>query len=359
MVTLSDEHKALFCLLRAGLWNTDHTDLPPFPLTAGQWLNVYRMAVQQTVTGIACRGLQHLPDRLLPPDNLLVHWVAAADRIERRNRYMNTVLGQLVHLLTDSGLHPVVLKGQGMAALYDEPLLRECGDIDLYFASAHDERRAAKLMRTLQCKPERQSDSSTEYRWRGVDVEHHTRLFDIYNPMLRGYLAALVERHGFTESHGLTVPSPTVCLVGLNTHLLKHLMGHGVGLRQFCDMARAYYALHGQYDAEELEEVYRKAGLARWSAQLHAVLTAHLGLPAHCLPLPNPAAAIAPELMQTVLLDGNFGRYGHTHVHPDLPAWQRKLHTLAAYWRQRRFSAAYAPQEAFWTSVRLIAGNIL
>ena len=63
---LSSEHKALFSLLRAGLWEREPDDLSPFPLTDAQWWDVYRMAVLQTVTGIVCRGLHHLPEALLP-----------------------------------------------------------------------------------------------------------------------------------------------------------------------------------------------------------------------------------------------------------------------------------------------------
>ena len=63
---LSSEHKALFSLLRAGLWEREPDDLSPFPLTDAQWWDVYRMAVRQTVAGIVCRGLHHLPEALLP-----------------------------------------------------------------------------------------------------------------------------------------------------------------------------------------------------------------------------------------------------------------------------------------------------
>lgn len=73
---LSSEHKALFSLLRAGLWEREPDDLSPFPLTDAQWWDVYRMAVRQTVTGIVCRGLHHLPEALLPGDALMIRWVA-------------------------------------------------------------------------------------------------------------------------------------------------------------------------------------------------------------------------------------------------------------------------------------------
>lgn len=362
---LSTEHKALFCLLRAGLWETAPDNHSLFPLTDAEWWNVYKMSVRQTVTGIVYRGLHYLPDELLPGDDLMIRWVAKTDRIERRNRKMDTVVEQLARLMTDNGLHPVVMKGQGVATFYDYPQMRECGDIDLYFPSEEEERKAADLMRKLGCNIERQPDGSNSYRWQDVEVEHHTRLFDLYNPLLKGFLSTLVKENGFTalplseeRQEEITVPSPLLNLVMLNAHLLKHLMGHGVGLRQFCDMARAYHALYGSYDPEKLETIYQKTGLYKWSIQLHTLLTEHLGLSYDELPYIDTEAFTSPRLLHIVLEGGNFGQYGETKGKASQARWERKLHTFFSFWKRRDFSSAYAPKEAFWTSVKLIIGNI-
>lgn len=110
---LSSEHRALFSLLRAGLWEREPDDLSPFPLTDAGWWNVYRMAVRQTVAGIVYRGLHHLPDTLLPGDGLMIRWVAHAERIEQKNKRMNVVVNRLYRRMDRYGLHPVLLKGRG------------------------------------------------------------------------------------------------------------------------------------------------------------------------------------------------------------------------------------------------------
>lgn len=163
----------MFSLLRAGLWEREPDDLSPFPLTDAQWWNVYRMAVRQTVTGIVCRGLHHLPEALLPGDALMIRWVAETDRIERKNRRMDAVVCLLAQRMGRNGLHPVLLKGQGVAAFYEHPLTRECGDIDLCFLSEEEEREAAELMRRVGCRTEKQPDGRTvtagrEWRWNTI-----------------------------------------------------------------------------------------------------------------------------------------------------------------------------------------------
>ncbi len=361
-MNLTQENKALFSLLRAGLWECELDDLSPFPLTGAQWRFVYRMAVRQTIEGIACQGLSHLPENLLPDDALMAHWVAKADHIEQKNKRMNAAVVQLLQVMNGKNLHPVLLKGQGVATFYEQPLLRECGDIDLYFPSKEEYREAAELMRQSGCQLEKHADESLSYRWQGVDIEHHSRLFDLYNPFLKDYLSSLVQEHGFThtpiDGMQVSIPSPLPNLLLQNAHLLKHIMGHGVGLRQFCDMARSYHALAGSYSPEALQTVYQRVGILKWSEQLHTFLAEHLGLPTEELPCEEIAATASPELMQIVMEGGNFGQYGDTKGEASQTKWQRKMRTFLSFWKHRSFSRACAPKEAFWTSIALIKGNL-
>lgn len=97
-MTLSSEYMALFSLLRAGLWEREPDDLSPFPLTDDEWRDVYQMAVRQTVAGIAYRGLHHLPDVLLPGDDLMIRWVAQAERIEQKNKLLTLNLEHILFI---------------------------------------------------------------------------------------------------------------------------------------------------------------------------------------------------------------------------------------------------------------------
>jgi hypothetical protein len=118
-------------------------------MSAGEWKNLYLLSRQQTVTGIVFQGIQHLPEHFLPAEELLVRWMAETDAIERKNIQMNKALELLVQWFTESGVQPVLQKGQGIASLYENPLLRECGDIDFYFDSRQMFEKAFSLIR--QC----------------------------------------------------------------------------------------------------------------------------------------------------------------------------------------------------------------
>ena len=145
-------------------------------------------------------------------------------------------------------------------------------------------------------------------------------------------------------------PVPALNLLVLHSHVMKHAFGRGVGLRQMCDLARAYYSYDGMYEPEDLRRMYRKAGLATWTRMIHAFLADYLGLGKEFLPYTEPHAD-ASEFLERVLLAGNFGR--------SMPgSGQGKVRTLKAFMANALFAARYAPDEYFWQIVQLAGGQL-
>ena len=93
----------------------------------------------------------------------------------------------------------------------------------------------------------------------------------------------------------ITIPSPLLNLVLLNTHIMKHAFGWGIGLRQLCDLTRAYHCLQTETDGKALYDLCRKAGIIRWNSLLHTFLVKQLGLPASSLPYPEKT--VSPDTM--------------------------------------------------------------
>ena len=356
-------HTALLTLLRSGLWERELDNSSCFPLSEDDWEMLFTMSRQQTVTGIVFQGLQYLPDGMFPPETLLIRWTAEVDAIERRNRKMNRVLSELYTLFHSKGLNPVLQKGQGVAQFYPNPLLRECGDIDLYFNNREAQEEAAACIRSCGITVKKMPDESSCYLWKGIEVEHHVRLFDLYTPFLNRYTDGLESEKGFEfimlqdlELFAM-IPTPFLNLLLLDLHILKHVLGWGIGLRQLCDMARACSVLHDDTDPDEMKAISRKFGLTEWNRLLHAFLTDSLGLPAVCLPYRETAPSGQP-LADIIWRGGNFGRYGKGYD-PHLKGWRRKCSTARSFARNIGFMAGYAPKESFWILMQLMKGQTL
>ncbi len=356
---LTQPQLAFFALLRAGLWEKVPDAAEHFPLDQQQWTEVYQLARSQTVVGLVYKGLSFLPDHLLPPDALLFRLAAEADVVERQNLKMNEALTRLVALFYSEGLRPILLKGQGIAQAYVQPSLRSAGDIDLYFPTA-DFARAGRIVADAGITAERHPDGSLCYAFHGVVVEHHPELIDLQNPSLAKPLAELEARFGFEEisiaDARVLVPSSTLNLLLLSSHILKHAVGKGIGLRQLCDMARACHSLAPHADLSALGQIISAARISAWHDLLGSFLADHLALPSEQFPLLSRRVSSDP-LLRIVLAGGNFGQYNSKNDVANAPVARRKLLTACSFARNSLFSVRYAPAETFWTVVSLFKGQ--
>ena len=157
-------------------------------------------------------------------------------------------------------------------------------------------------------------DQSLFCRWKGIEIEIHPRLIDIYNPCAYRRLQQLEEKNGRpvslkdTGGPEIEVPSPMLNLLLLDTHILKHALGRGIGLRQLCDMARACYCLNGKVDAGGMNLISNRLGICKWNKLLFAFLVDILGLAPEFLPYPERDKNAYP-LLEIVWKGGYFGMY--------------------------------------------------
>ncbi len=103
-------------------------------LSADQWREVYQMAVKQTLVGVMFPALERLPEGMRPPKELLLQWYMMKERIVKMNRLLNQRAVETERFFKQEGFKTCILKGQGIATLYSNPLLRTSGDIDIWLS---------------------------------------------------------------------------------------------------------------------------------------------------------------------------------------------------------------------------------
>lgn len=316
-----------FVLICAALYGRN---LKRFPsLSDRQWNALAALARKQTVLGVFYQGLSHLPQGYEFPEGFLLQLVAEVGKIEKQGRKIQQVADDLLKGFQAAGLHPILMKGPEVARFYPAPLLRECGDIDLYFPPEEFD-KAVGIAGKVSPAP----DGSVHYKREDIDIDQHRHYFDIHSRKLPA------------------VPSPEATLLMLSGHILKHCMGVGIGLRQLCDMAMAYKGL--EVDTEKLRLCFREAGLERWNKLLFSFLHKHLGAAALYDDLPDPK-----PLVDIILEGGNFGhhskeRAASLHKSP----FRRKLGTARLVMRRLSFSLRYAPRELLPMVGELLKGNL-
>ena len=299
------------------------------------WAEMLKVATQQTVLGQLYQAIFLLPSDVQPPEPVVTELMSRALRGVRRSYAVKAATESLTARLKDAGLSPVVMKGITVAAFYPHPEFRAAGDIDIYLPAGELE-QAASLLDKSAVSP----DGSRTGRTSGIDVDLHERYFDLHVPASR-----LPE-----------VGTPEATLLMLSSHILKHAIGPGVGLRQLCDMAMACRALEGSFDPAGVHEVFRRSGTLRWNRLLFSFLSDHLDLSD---PVFGSEHVSSSPLLKIVLEGGNFGHYAAARAEELAAGGQRrKRNTFLRFLRRLPFSLRYAPRETFATIWGLIRGNL-
>jgi hypothetical protein len=273
------------------------------------------------------------------------------EKIEQRNNWMNKIIAeQCAFFERKGGLQPLLLKGQGLALCYPDPSRRICGDIDWYFPTKDAYRKAFRDIADMGVNIRSTAGYSAYYQWKGCGVDHHQKLFDIHNPFCRSYLRDLEQQEEKRSSHTslsgaeLLLPAPLIQVLQTSTHILKHLLSFGIGIRQLCDVARVYTTYQKQIDGTYLEAIYTKLKIIKWVDLLHDLLVRYIGLPTRDLPFSIRKEQGADWMMEEILRSGNFGfhdeRYQKEQQH------QGREKSTQRIWNNLMKYFPYAPMEA-------------
>lgn len=119
-------------LLSAAIWQ-QKPDTSLFKETdEATWKSVVQYARKQSVPALIADGMGMLPSDLQPPRTIRLSLALAADKTEQLNLLLNNTLAKVSADYLAAGFPFILLKGQGNARYYPNPLHRNPGDLDLF-----------------------------------------------------------------------------------------------------------------------------------------------------------------------------------------------------------------------------------
>lgn len=360
--------EAFFALIRTGLWlNEQAESCPEVALFDGatdeDWVALYRMAVSQALVAVCFDGLCRFPASCRPSRALYLQWAAKTAQVENANRILNEMVERVVTLCRAKGIHPVLLKGQGMAACYPNPLHRQCGDIDLFVGKADAMHTVKLLERAGAIQTGEVSYKHVCLEWQGAHLEIHRMVGRLNNPLSNRRMQCWVKEwypKDVSCRKGIPVPDHQFEAFFIFQHAFGHFLNSGIGLRQLCDWARLLYCMHGDIDAKSYQVCMQRMGLLRAAQVFGSLLVSHLGLPSSCLPFaPSACSDLKEVLLEEILATGNFGQWDSRIQPRPMGYWSGKWYTFTRAFRRCRTLYQFAPAEAFWYPAVLIQGTLI
>lgn len=353
----------LLQLIKVGLWGDRELENLIESVKKGgfDWEEVMELAKQQTCVGVVADALARLPMELRPPKKLYFNVIAATGDIEKQNKEMNEFVPILMDKLKSKGVLSLLLKGQGLALLYPNPLHRQCGDIDLLIPKADQFRWGAKLLKRISTSWDWEKDSQhAEFNAMGFVVELHCEYAFTINRRVTKALCAwnedlvylsiprgsyvykdayIIDYLDDRRINGMYLPSPQFNAVFVFAHMLNHFMTGGVGLRQISDWMMVLSAQFDEIDQDKLMEDLLMLDLVKSWKTFGAMIVKLLGMPKEKVPFyDNKYEKKAEILMDAIFKTGNFGTLQkEKQLSTKSNKWLKKVHTalgqVPVYWR--------------------------
>ena len=318
--------QAFFELLRTGLWGNGNPDIRIDGST--DWNKVYQLAQEQSVQGIVLQGIEWFKNHydnsnhnFNIPQVLLLQWIGEVQLIEQRNKEMNAFIAELIDKLRKADIYALLVKGQGGAQCYENPLWRSSGDVDLLL-SVDNYEKAKEVLKPLASEVESEYEGISHLGMTidGWVVELHgslrvglpqkiNRVLDeiqsdtFYGGNVRSWL------NGQTQIFMLGKENDIVYVF---VHFFNHFYKEGVGLRQICDWCRLLHTYRDSLNYELLKSRIKRAGLmSEWKA-FYALATKYLGMPeVPCFMFQDSGdpqwERKADRIMEFILKSGNMG----------------------------------------------------
>ncbi len=285
------------------------------------WQQIYETAAKQSLVGVVLSGIEVIRAKNLElsvPKVLLLQWIGEVQIIEQRNKEMNEAAVLVYRLFKNGGLRSCILKGQGVARMYDGSLnlRRQSGDIDIWVEGGRE--KVLQFLKSSYLKTGtvviHHVDASIVD---GVETEVHFLPSYSYNYLRYVKYKKFFKEEAnqqfdhFDEQVGFAYPTNRFNAVYLMMHIFRHVFHEGIGLRQLMD---CYFVLIHLTD-EERKWAYGKLkwlGLGKVTSAVMYVMKPVFLMDDKYL-LCSPSEKTGKYLLEEIIAGGNFGKFGEQY----------------------------------------------
>lgn len=351
-----------FELLQVAVGNRERLSRVP---TAVEWSDLYEESERQAVTGILLQGIERLKastdDTSNLPLELLLQWIGISEQIRQGNLSLTKHCKELQGKLVEIGHESSILKGQGVALYYDEPLrdLRQSGDIDIFVDCGL--KGTIEIAHRLGVeKPEWDYKHLHLKIWDDTEIEMHYRVEVLLNLWKNRRLQKWFQKNNeqlFDERDGLVTPTISFNLFYILLHIYRHFLYEGVGMRQLMD----YYFVLKNINLNANDnlnsstnytnqmnfaiDAIKEFGMMRFARGVMWIMKEVYGLERkymYCKPLESEGRFILGEVMA----GGNFGHHDQRLQHGG-----GKLNTVKQICRHNWHLMSHYPADVIWAPV--------
>lgn len=339
---------------------------------AAEWAELFQMAKKQALVGVTASAIERLPQEQRPPKSLMQQWAILTVQVEQQNQWLNAKCAEVTEFLQQEGFDTCILKGQGMAQRYPNPLRRQSGDIDVWVMEKQYRSDIDQVIKDIQ-----QIFPHARFRYHHADIEAKLQRNEqgqliCLTEIKEGEKRDAIEIH-FRPSYSLSpfrnfrmqrwfttykkfqrtslgffVPSHSFNAVYILSHIFRHLFDEGIGLRQILDY---YYVIQACAslscrEKELINQTLRRMGLYSFCQAIMYVLHRVMGLPQEAM-ITKMNEKKGRFVLDEIMMAGNFGHYDSRVQHGNRTKWdwfvlkQKRSIRFFSYFPEESLSSPY------------------
>ena len=321
-----------------------------------EWAELFVLSQKQGVVGVVLPALEKLSSKGQKPSTLLLlEWIGLGEQIKERNRLVNQRCIEVCRLFSEAGLRSCILKGQGNALMYPNPLLRSSGDIDIWIDGTREDIKEFVVSRCAGAQDGNMHIQFPIFEDVPVEVHYKPRYSSVpkYDKRLQAWFREKADEQFWhkvrLEDSEICVPTTAFNVVQQMSHIMGHFFVEGIGLRQFVDYYYVLQKLQEEKCSEDYGTLFDYLGLLRFARGVMWVEHEMLGLSEKFM-ICEPDERIGRIILKEIEEGGNFGHYDQRYSF-------RKNGLLARgitdSYRLVKL-AYYFPEDALWKIVRKV-----
>lgn len=224
-------------------------------------------------------------------------------------------VNELQRALNEEEIPFLIVKGIMISQLYPIPALRTMCDIDVVLINEHDREKANEILNRIGFVTKKGAFEWNLYR-DGIGVELHDHLvYGENDNSERSNLFCGFSNHITHVGNECYELNKDYHFVYLIEHLRKHFTSHGVGFRQFIDIAILCLEYGTEFDWIWIEENCRKVQLWDFVKHVLSFCCEWWGLNFDVpFQLPNHSEEFWEEATNSIFLNGVFGFQNEQHM---------------------------------------------
>lgn len=341
-----------YALLQLGIGTKDKLTVT-HPISDETWKEIIRMARKQAVSGILMDGILKLPAEFMPPTPIKLKEIQYLLRMEQLNLQLNRGTVEVSKYLKQDGFDCTILKGQGIACYYPNPLHRTPGDIDVWPDGTPQE---IKKYSFEKFSAKNASNHHIDLPiLKPIEVELHFEPSYMYNPITHKRFSQFCKKHRKSCATNMVLLEENTQKVAVATdafnrvyilqHIMRHLFYEGIGLRQLMDyclvLRKGMTKEEKSMTIKELDRLSMKG----FAQAVMYVLQSVFALEEQYLILP-PDIKKGKMLLEEIMESGNFGQHDQRY---DKQKMNNIAYKLINRFKRNARIVQLAPSEAFFS----------